>query len=95
MDSSHVTRVFSVPVLAVFVLLALVGCATEEIPEASPDFGDSVRYTIDLQTRAGSQMRNNRNSLRIYHQDFGPPSAPTPPTPPTQAGPVAVPGDGQ
>ena len=64
--------------LALLLTLTLGACAMEEIPESSPDFGDSVRHTIALQTGGysrptGMDAIKAERSLREYQQDVAKP----------------------
>jgi hypothetical protein len=78
MDSRHSQHYVLGLMYGSALTLALSGCAMEEIPESSPDFGDSVRHTIALQTGGygrptGMDATKAERSLRVYQQDVGQP----------------------
>ena len=80
MDSTHSKHDRPTPTLGLALLLTLnlSGCATEEIPDSSPDFGDSVRHTIALQTGGysrptGMDAVKAENALREYQKDVAKP----------------------
>ncbi|MBK1719244.1 hypothetical protein [Thiocystis violacea] len=77
-NQKRLTRYLAIGTVAA---LGLAGCAMEESPEWSADFGDSVRHTIALQTGGATHEGTGMDAvkaetvLRAYREDVAKPKS--------------------